>query len=82
MGIALTEEQRESIVIEQMVDSIDTINDLLAANYDYHYCNLGKPFAPMYSYDVFEENKKLTKMKKAFIRVHDWYSLVKYKDKK
>lgn len=69
----------DTIVKEEMLDSIDSINDMLVANVEYHFNGMS-PFAPMYSYEYKEELKKLTKMKKHLIKVHNWYSTDKYKE--
>jgi hypothetical protein len=78
MSLELTPDAIEFLIKNKMLEDIDGIDGLLTANVEYHHYNKGKPFAPMYSYDFDTELKKLKKMRKAFIKVHDWYSTTKF----
>jgi hypothetical protein len=79
MSIELSEDQKSEIVAETMLNDIETIDDLITANHQYHFENKS-PFAPMFSWEYDDELRRLKKMRKAFIKVHNWHSVTKYKE--
>lgn len=77
MNIELDWEQKSLVVICVLREEIQLFEQMIQDNYEYHNCKTTS-FAPLYSWDYKIENKKLKKMLKSIIRLHNYYSLEKY----
>lgn len=79
MDIELTWEQKSEVVVCVLKEEIDTFEHMILNNYAYHFADKGS-FAPLYSWDYKEEDKKLNKMLKRLIKIHNYYSLEKIEE--
>lgn len=77
MIIELSLDQHNEITRDSLYDDIKDFERMILQNYGYHYGDVGT-FAPLYSWDYDEENKKLNKMLKSLIRIYNHYSEVEY----
>lgn len=78
MNIELSWEQKSQIIKDALYDDIKEFEKMILRNHVYHYGD-EKSFAPLYSWDYQEEDKKLNKIIKSFIKVYDYHSEVKCK---
>lgn len=79
MNIELSGEQIEKIMHDELFESICDIERMISDNFQYHFVE-ERTFAPLYSWDYDEENKKLHKLLKSFIKVYNYYSLQDYEE--
>lgn len=77
MNLELSLEQKSQIIKDALYDDIKEFEKMIQRNFSYHNGDEAS-FAPLYSWDGREENKKLNKIIKSFIRVYDYHSEVKY----
>lgn len=70
-------DQLDKIVKDKLYNNIKDLEDMCKQNVEFHHGDLGT-FAPLYSWEFVEEDKKLNKLKKSFIKVYNYYSEVKY----
>ena len=78
MNIELGYEQTSKIIKDALYDDIKEFETMIQRNFSYHNGDDDTAFAPLYSWDGREENKKLNKIIKSFIKVYDYHSEVKY----
>ena len=78
-GIQLDDQVVDKLVADRILQDIKYYEEYLEDNAQ---CMRGeiltRKLCPVYSYDVKEEDKKLRKMLKKLIRVHNFYSVTKY----
>ena len=77
MNIEISRNQIETLMQEELGKSIDDIAQMISDNYAWHFLDIGT-FAPLYSWDYKEEDKKLQKLLKSLIRVNNYYSMEEY----
>lgn len=79
MNFEISLETVDLLTADNLKSTINDIDKMIEDNDAYHSpCGLEEGFCPMYSYEYKEEYKRLNKMKKAMIKVYNWYSPVKY----
>lgn len=74
MNIELSIDNCEKVTTDTLRSSIEDIAKMIKANFANEHELLEETFVPMYSYDFVEEDEKLNKLLKAFVKVHNWYA--------